>query len=61
MAYVGFSKLKSQLAGRPGVRNPGAVAAFIGRQKYGAKAMADAARKKVSLRGAYRKMGMGMH
>lgn len=39
MAYIGFSKLKSKLAGKPGIRNPGAVAASIGRKKYGAKKM----------------------
>lgn len=43
MAYVGFQRLKGQLAKRGGVRNPGAVAAAIGRKKYGAKKMARAA------------------
>ena len=33
MAYLGFDKLKANLAGH--VRNPGAVAASIGRKKYG--------------------------
>lgn len=37
MAYEGFSKLKGELAGEKGVKNPGAVAASIGRKKYGAK------------------------
>ncbi len=37
MAYVGFSKLKGQLAKKPGISNPGAVAASIGRKKYGTK------------------------
>lgn len=32
-----FAKLKAQLGARPGVRNPGALAAYIGRKKYGAK------------------------
>jgi hypothetical protein len=32
-----FSALKSKLSSRPGVRNPGALAAFIGRKKYGKK------------------------
>ena len=32
-----FKKLSSKLAKRPGVTNPGALAAYIGRQKYGAK------------------------
>lgn len=34
-----FGKLKGQLA-RKGVRDPGALAASIGRKKYGAKKMA---------------------
>lgn len=33
-----FSALEGKLASRPGVRNPGALAA-IGRKKYGAKGM----------------------
>lgn len=35
--YVGFDKLKGQLAKRPGVTDPAALAASIGRRKYGAK------------------------
>lgn len=35
-----FAKLKGQLARKPGVTNPGAVAAAIGRKKYGAAKMA---------------------
>ena len=47
MAYVGFAKLRGQLAKKPGVTNPGAVAAFIGRKKYGkAKFQAAAAKGK---------------
>lgn len=34
-----FAALKSSLASRPGVRNPGALAAYIGRKKYGATGM----------------------
>lgn len=30
-----FASLKSKLASEPGVRDPGAVAASIGRKKYG--------------------------
>lgn len=33
-----FQKLEGQLAAR-GARNPGALAAYIGRKKYGAKKM----------------------
>jgi hypothetical protein len=35
-----FSALESKLAARPGVTNPGGLAAAIGRKKYGAKGMA---------------------
>lgn len=35
-----FKALKSKIAARGGVDNPGAVAAAIGRKKYGAKKMA---------------------
>lgn len=33
--YIGFQKLEGQLAQRKGVRDPGALAAAIGRKKYG--------------------------
>jgi hypothetical protein len=36
-----FRKLKGQLARKKGVRDPGAVAASIGRKKYGSKKMAQ--------------------
>ena len=32
-----FAQLKSKLGARKGVTNPGALAAYIGRKKYGAK------------------------
>lgn len=35
-----FKNLKNKLAHQPGVKNPGAVAAAIGREKYGNKKMA---------------------
>ena len=35
-----FGALKAKLAKRPGVTNPGGLAAFIGRKKYGAKKFA---------------------
>lgn len=44
-----FASLKAKLAERPGVKTPGALAAFIGRKKYGKggfQAMAVAAKKK---------------
>lgn len=34
-----FAALEGKLASRPGVRDPGALAASIGRKKYGAKGM----------------------
>ncbi len=48
--YVGFAKLKGQLAQRRGVTNPGALAAAIGRKKYGAKTFNRAAASGRSLR-----------
>jgi len=36
-----FQKLEASLAQKPGIRNPTAVAASIGRKKYGAKKMAS--------------------
>jgi len=38
-----FAKLEGELANKPGIRNPAAVAASIGRKKYGAKRMASLA------------------
>ena len=43
MAYVGFAKLKKKIASKGGVRDPGAVAASIGRKKYGKKRFQKAA------------------
>ena len=45
-----FSSLKRKLSGRKGVRNPGALAAAIGRKKYGKKRFA-----KLSAKGRKRK------
>ena len=53
MAYVGFKALQSKIEGQG--KSPaaaGAIAASIGRKKYGNKAMARAARNRTSLRGA---------
>jgi len=47
--YMGFAKLKGELARKPGVNNPAAVAAAIGRKKYGKEKfqkMAAAGKKK---------------
>jgi len=57
MAYMGFNALKSKLAGRPGVTNPGALAATIGRAKYGTQQFNSAAAKGKSLKGAHAQHG----
>ena len=51
MAYVGFQKLESKIAARGGVRNPGAVAAAIGRKKYGKAKFQKAAAAGHSMKG----------
>ena len=43
-----FDQLAKELASRPGVTNPRALAAAIGRRKYGKKVMAKAAAKGAS-------------
>lgn len=53
MAYTGFKALQSKVEGEG--KSPGAaaaIAATIGRKKYGNKAMARAARNRSSLKGA---------
>ncbi len=50
MAYVGFKKLEGELASK-GARNPGAVAASIGRKKYGKSAFQHAAAKGKKMKG----------
>lgn len=40
-----FKKLEGQLAKEKGVKNPGALAAAIGRKKYGSKKMGQLAAK----------------
>jgi hypothetical protein len=52
MAYEGFAKLEGKLAGKPGVTNPGALAASIGRKKYGSKTFNKASASHTSLRKA---------
>lgn len=56
MAYVGFKKLAGKLA-KQGVRDPKALAAAIGRKKYGKKKFQEAAAKGKSLKGAKPKKG----
>ena len=43
--YMGFKKLEASIAARGGVRDPGAVAASIGRKKYGKEKFQKAAAK----------------
>ena len=40
-----FAALKKTLSGRKGVSNPGGLAAYIGRKKYGAKKFAGLSSK----------------
>jgi hypothetical protein len=51
VAYLGFAKLRSKIAKRGDVRDPSAVAAAIGKTKYGKTKMRAAAAKGKSLRG----------
>lgn len=52
--HYGFKKLKGMLAAK-GAKNPGAVAASIGRAKYGDKAMAKAAHEHKPLKDSQKK------
>ena len=47
---MGFDKLKAKIAAKGGVSNPGAVAAAIGRKKYGKKKFQAAAASGTSMR-----------
>lgn len=38
-----FAALKKELAAKPGIKDPGALAAYIGKQRYGAKKMSKMA------------------
>lgn len=40
-----FSNLKASLSKKKGVKNPGALAAYIGRKKFGAKKFAKLSAK----------------
>lgn len=53
MAYQGFNKVQGSIQKEGYSKQAaGAIAASIGRKKYGPKAMAKAAAKRSSLRGA---------
>lgn len=43
--YLGFDRLKNELAHKPGVNDPAAVAASIGKKKYGKRRFARHAAK----------------
>jgi len=51
--YIGFKKLEASIAAKGGVRNPAAVAASIGRKKYGNKKFQNAAATDHKLNEAY--------
>lgn len=51
MAYTGFDRLQGQLTGRYGTRHAAAIAAAIGRRKYGKGAFQHAAATGTSLKG----------
>ena len=51
MAYEGFAKVKASVGKNPKVRNPGAVAAAIGRRKYGQATFQKAAASGTKMRG----------
>ena len=61
--YMGFKKLKASIAAKGGVRDPGAVAAAIGRKKYGKKKFqaAAAAGKKLGEEAGCNHSGKGTH
>jgi hypothetical protein len=49
--YMGFDKLTEALSKKKGIRNPGAVAASIGRKKYGKAKFQKAAAAGKKMRG----------
>lgn len=49
-----FDQLKAKLAARPGVTNPGALAAYIGAKKYGEGTMHQAAAQHESVKAVLR-------
>lgn len=54
-----FDALAAKLTGQKGVSNPRALAASIGRKKYGAAAMGQAAANKESVQTVLRKRHSG--
>ena len=61
MAYVGFNKLQGKIEGKGYSKEAaGAIAASVGRKKYGKKKFDTAAAKGKSLKGAKPKKGGSM-
>lgn len=52
MAYMGFKKLETKLGRNKKISDPGAVAASIGRHKYGKKSFQAHAASGTSMRNA---------
>jgi hypothetical protein len=50
MSYLPFKKMEAKLAHKPGVTDPGALAAAIANRKYGKRAVQTAAKSGTSLR-----------
>ena len=50
--YIGFQKLRAKIAAKGDVHDPDAVAASIGRKKYGAAKFNSYAAKGKTMRGA---------
>lgn len=53
--YVGFTKLKEEIAHKKGVKDAGAIAASIGRKKYGKANFQKHAAAGKSMRHAHKK------
>jgi hypothetical protein len=60
MAFMGFDKLKKKLGKKKGIEDPGALAASIGRKKYGKKKFQKAAAKGEKMKGMKPQFGKGM-
>ena len=58
-SHVGFKKLTAKLAHKPGIKNPKAAAAAIGKKKYGEKKMGSAAKHGKPLKDSQAKKSLG--
>ena len=52
ISYTPFKQMEAKLADKPGVTNPGGLAAFLARRKYGNAKLETAAKTGHSLRNA---------